>query len=119
MTTPNTPPPAPTLLVGVDFGLPHFDDGLLELWVRTRFQRGYKTAAYLGAIGAKIHDGQHGAAIADAAGGYERDRNGFAHHRNQAERSGFIAAVVPTCFKAFGNNSIYAGRLGFEGKFDT
>ncbi len=31
MTTPNTPPPAPTLLVGVDFGLPHFDDGLLEL----------------------------------------------------------------------------------------
>ncbi len=31
MTTPYTPPPAPTLLVGVDFGLPHFDDGLLEL----------------------------------------------------------------------------------------
>lgn len=31
MTDSLTFPPAPTLLVGVDFGLPHFDDGLVEL----------------------------------------------------------------------------------------
>lgn len=31
MTDSLTPPSAPTLLVGVDFGLPHFDDGLVEL----------------------------------------------------------------------------------------
>ena len=32
MSDPSPPnPSAPTLLVGVDFGLPHFDDGLLEL----------------------------------------------------------------------------------------
>ncbi len=31
MTDSPTPTAAPTLLVGVDFGLPHFDDGLVEL----------------------------------------------------------------------------------------
>ena len=82
---------------------------------RTFFRQG-KTGTDLYTFRTEGKSSQYSITGTYSSGGYQRERGSPAHGRDQAERRRLFASVMPSGFKAFGNNGIDTCLFTFDGK---